>query len=280
METTHTLADLIAAMETIAPRAYAGGWDNVGLLLQAAALDAPLRRVLLAIDMDRAVTDEAIAWGAQALVAYHPPIFRGLRRITRADPRQAALLDALAAGLSAYSPHTALDAAPGGVCDWLAAGLGPLASSAPIEVPAGLPPELAGRVGAGRLVELAEPRTLGELLPRIKAHLGLSALRLAAAPAHAAGEPLRRVAICPGAGGSLFEKLPTSGDGAPDLLLTGELRHHDVLSRVACGTSAILTDHTNTERGYLPILARTLSAALPGLIIRVSEVDRDPLVIT
>ena len=63
-----------------------------------------------------------------------------------------------------------------------------------------------------------------------------------------------------------------------DLLVTGEMRHHDVLARVASGTSVILTDHSHSERGYLPVLAARLAEALAsGVEVRVSEVDADPL---
>ena len=93
---------------------------------------------------------------------------------------------------------------------------------------------------------------------------------LAAAPAHTQ-HPVSTVAVCPGAGGSLFGSVDKI-----DLLVTGEMRHHDVLSRVAGGTSVILTDHTNTERGYLPILAKRVSDAV-AIETVVSQIDTDPL---
>jgi putative NIF3 family GTP cyclohydrolase 1 type 2 len=85
------------------------------------------------------------------------------------------------------------------------------------------------------------------------------------------------VAVCPGAGGTLFADLPRGPKG-PDLLLTGEMRHHDVLDRVASGTSVVLTDHTNCERGWLPILRSALLARLGNSVsVALSTVDRDPL---
>jgi putative NIF3 family GTP cyclohydrolase 1 type 2 len=63
-----------------------------------------------------------------------------------------------------------------------------------------------------------------------------------------------------------------------DLCLTGELRHHDVMARVHNGTSVILSDHTHSERGYLPLLANRLQTALGGAIeALVSQSDDDPL---
>ena len=272
--TQPTLADAIAALGGIAPLRYAGSWDNVGLLVQGADLRAPLGRALLTIDLNRRVLEEALEHGAQLVIAYHPVIFKGHKRLTDAHPEQSVLLDLIRAGISVYSPHTALDAAPGGVCDWLIDGLGALASRAPVEEVRDLAPELAGTVGAGRVGELVEPVSLDVLVERLKVHLGLPQVRVAAAAAHADGAPIRRLAVCPGAGGSLFEKLR-----GPELFVTGEMRHHDVLARVARGESVILTDHTNTERGYLAVLAERLGAALAGADFVVSERDRDPLVI-
>ena len=69
-----TVADLVRAMEAIAPLRHAASWDNVGLLLGDA--EQPLGSVLLAIDLTAAVAEEARIRGASAVVAYHPPIFR------------------------------------------------------------------------------------------------------------------------------------------------------------------------------------------------------------
>src|SRR5690606_24551897 len=134
-----------------------------------------------------------------------------------------------------------------------------------------MPPDVAGQ---GRWVELERPAPLGELVARIKDHLDLRHLRLAAAPRHRDGGPVRTVALSAGAGGKLFEDV-----GAVDLLWTGEMRHHDVLERVAAGTSVVLCDHTNTERGYLVRLAARLAGAVSELDVAVAARDEEPLAI-
>lgn len=111
--------DLIRVMNSLAPEYLAEEWDNVGLI--AGDPDAPLRGpVLLTIDLRDAVVDEASLLQSSAVVVYHPPIFHPTRRLVATDPRQRVVLRALASGLAIYSPHTALDAAQGGLCDWLA----------------------------------------------------------------------------------------------------------------------------------------------------------------
>jgi dinuclear metal center YbgI/SA1388 family protein len=118
-------AALTAALESIAPPRLAEDWDNVGLLIGAP--DAPLTGpVLLTIDLTEAVLDEAERLRAGAIIAYHPPIFRPIKRIVGGSAAAAAervIHRAARAGLAVYSPHTALDACTGGITDWLAEGL-------------------------------------------------------------------------------------------------------------------------------------------------------------
>ncbi len=250
----------LASLGALAPLDYAERWDNVGVLLEGVG---EVERALLTIDLTEPVLDEALAAGCGLIVAYHPPIFSGFKRLCMGDPQQRILLRAVRAGLTIYSPHTALDAALGGINDWLVEGLGAVTECAPITPHV----EVEG-VGAGRVATLAQPTAVRALVERLKGHLGLQHLRLASPDPEALVE---RVAVCPGAGGGLFE-----GCRGPQLFLTGEMRHHDVLDRVRRGEHVILSDHTNTERGYLPRLAERLRAEWP-IEVLVSARDRDPL---
>lgn len=256
------LAQVIATLERLCPLHVAEAWDNVGLLLAPREDEHLVTTALLTVDLTAPVLDEAIEAGAELVIAYHPPIFAPLRRLGQGAPGTRALLRAVRHGIAIWSPHTALDAIEGGIADWLAGLLGPASGSVPIQ-----PRADDGAVGPGRLVELASPMELDAAVERLKSTLGLAAVRVAR------GErPVHTVAVCPGAGGSLFEALK-----APDLYVTGEMRHHDVLAKVARGASVILTEHTNCERGYLPHFAARISAEHPELRLVVSRRDRDPL---
>lgn len=275
------LSRIVTTLESLAPPSLAATWDNVGLLLEPApGHEREISRALLTIDLGEPELDEALAAGCELVVAYHPPIFRPLKRLTCGDPTSRVVLRAATSALAIYSPHTALDAVSDGVNDWLLGAFGPSPREARAIEPAsgggGSSPAttmLEPPTGAGRFARLEPPLDLANAVARIKAHLGLSHVRVAAAPRHQAGEPLVSVAVCPGAGGSLFAGL---GDVA--LLLTGEMRHHDVRARNAAGTSVVLCDHTNTERGFLPILADRLRTQCDGQVEwLVSARDRDPL---
>jgi dinuclear metal center YbgI/SA1388 family protein len=336
-----SLARVVAALERLAPPRLAEDWDNVGLLV-----DQPrprrVRRCLLTIDLTDDVLDEAIEGGHELIVSYHPPIFSPLRRLRASAPGEARILRAVRAGIAIYSPHTALDAAQGGVNDWLADGLGisrareclttipcvgsgsfrldarlPRAAAedlvvalaedghaasieehgasgtvrltfdgdAPRRRVGALPPELRAHceivrrepafeptAGQARAVTLHRPARIEQVARKIKKHLGLSQLRIATARRHAEGAAIERILLCAGAGGSALAPRPA------DLYWTGEMRHHDVLAALERGTSVILSEHTHTERGYLPVLRERLDAELDGeVLIDVSRKDVEPL---
>jgi dinuclear metal center YbgI/SA1388 family protein len=112
------VADLVGAMEEIAPTRFAAPWDNVGLLVGDA--EGAMSRVLLTIDCTRAVLREARAEGCEAIVSYHPPLFEAQKRFVAGS----IAFEAARAGVAVFSPHTALDVAEGGTNDVLADALG------------------------------------------------------------------------------------------------------------------------------------------------------------
>lgn len=255
---------VLDVLARIAPPELAAEWDNTGLVLEPSARRRTVARVLLTIDLTEAVVAEAGRAGVDLVVAYHPPIFRALKRLVAADPAQRAVLAAVRAGFAVWSPHTALDAASGGIADWLA---GVVAGE---DAAAG--PQPCGEGGFGRRGELPAPVALATLLSRIKQRLGVRAVRLCLGP-QGLRQRVRTFAVAAGAGGSVLR-----GERV-DLWLTGELSHHDALAALAAGTAVLLGEHSNTERGYLPVLRRRLRQPFGGALeVAIARSDRDPFV--
>lgn len=265
---------LDAAMRDIAPLALAGSWDNVGMLLEppVGSLAAPHHestlehKALLCIDMTERVAEEAARGRYAAIVAYHPPIFSGLKKITQGVSLQRAVLRCAREGIAVFSPHTALDTVSGGVNDHIADGLPPgkrVGCSTHEKEPT---------AQVGRVVTFDSPQKLDDIVRAVTSHLALPSG--AVHVCHAAGtgnmdSQIRSVAICAGAGGSVV-----SGTGV-DCYLTGEMSHHEQLAAVAAGVSIILCGHTETERPYLPILQQKLQDH--GITNCIAEADRSPL---
>ncbi|KAI9355301.1 GTP cyclohydrolase 1 type 2/Nif3 [Zopfochytrium polystomum] len=317
--TTSLARRTLAAIDALFPLSLAEtSWDNVGLLIEPFPADSaasivpppttstqqqlptpqsPGRRrrhlVFLANDLSAPVLTEALAlaprYASSAIVAYHPPLFRPFKRMTPADPAQAVALRCAAAAVAVLSPHTAADAAWGGVNDWLARGVVGLSGggdrgtvgfdelkewasrSATVRAVTVAPAVKAGAVvgqegaGAGRVVEMDAPVGLDEVVGRVKAWLGLEHVRVSLpfTAARLSDVTVRSVGICAGSGASVLAGLA----GSVDVFLTGEMSHHEVLAAAAAGTAVVLCEHSNTERGYLAgVLRGKLEALMNGVV--------------
>ena len=254
------VGDLINAMETIAPSALAEPWDRVGLLVGDPA--GVLTKVLLCIDLTSEVVAEAIAAGCEGVVAYHPPIFKKAEAVVAGTPVYAAVR----AGLSVYTPHTALDAAAGGTNDVLADALS-LVDRRPLR-----PGKGGDGTGMGRVGSLDGPVARDALIGRVKRELGLTRL-LVAGPTD--GEA-RRVAVCAGSCGDLLDDAVAGG---VEFYLTGEMRHHDALKAAAAGMTVVCVLHSNSERVTLRKLRERLTELIPNVDVLLSERDRDPFTV-
>jgi len=127
--------------------------------------------------------------------------------------------------------------------------------------------------GAGRLLVLRTPATAREISARLRRHLVTKRIDCVCPPGC---EEVRhtRVALCPGSGASFMAEAAARN---ATLFVTGEARHHDHLAAIASGITLLLPGHTQTERGYMPELARRLAVALPGVSFTTSQADQPPL---
>lgn len=258
------LSDLLEVLESLAPLRHAERWDNVGLLVGDPA--RPVERALLCIDATEAVLAEALAARCELVVAYHPVIFEGLKRVTAPS----VVFRAVAAGVAIWSPHTALDVAPGGTNDVLAEALG-LTATRPLRpsagAGAGAPAGEAGW-GIGRVGALPDiPRTA--LIERVKRALRVDAL-LVAGPTDGVA------AVGAVAAGAGRELLTDAIRARAEVFLTGELPHHDALRAAREGLTVLCALHSNSERRALGGLRERLATLAPTVAWSLSAADRDP----
>ena len=251
------VSDVVQVIESLAPTRLAEPWDNVGLLIGDP--NEPVERVLLTIDLGPAQLAEAAASRCQLIIAYHPPIFKGLMRLGPGVPAY----DAVRAGIAVYSPHTALDVAIGGTNDTLAQQALGLTECTPLKPHADHPG------GIGRVGVLSPPMTRPALLQKIKRALGVEHV-LVCGPTEGLVE---RAAVCAGACGDI---LHLAIEHQAQLYLTGELRHHDALIAARNNLTVVCALHSNSERLMLPRLKQRLLTALPHLETLISQHDRDP----
>lgn len=109
---------IIALFEEWSPKRFALEGDPVGLHI--GQLNRPVEKVLVTLDVNEAVVDEAIDKGATLIIAHHPPIFRPLKSIATDTPQGRVIVKCIKNDIAVYAAHTNLDVAPGGVNDMLA----------------------------------------------------------------------------------------------------------------------------------------------------------------
>lgn len=116
--------------------ATAESWDAVGLV--CGDPEAPVRRVLFAVDPVQPVADEALGWGADLVVTHHPLFLRGVSSVAATTPKGRLVSSLIRAGVAMHCIHTNADRADQGVSDALAGvlGLTRLRPLAPADEPA------------------------------------------------------------------------------------------------------------------------------------------------
>ncbi len=247
-----TVADILAFTETLAPPTLKMEWDNVGLL--CGDRNAPVTRVLTALDPFEHVCREAVQRGAQLLVTHHPLIFRPMKCVTAdtAVGRSIALL--CRNGISAVNAHTNLDIACGGVNDALAAALG-LSEVHPI--------------GGEDLLRagVCAPQPLCDFLGRVKASLGCDGLRYVDG-----GKQVHRVAV---GGGSCADEMPDALAAGCDTFVTADVKYNQFWDAHDLGLNLIDAGHFATENPVVAVLAAKIAAQFPDICVMISEKHRD-----
>ncbi len=226
-------------IDKIAPFDSQEEWDNAGLL--AGHPDRPVERVLTALDLTAGVIEEAVKLDAQLIVTHHPILFHARKNLREDDPEGALLAKLVRAEKALIAAHTNFDKAAGGVNDALADALGLTDVEA---LDQGL------RIGNW-------DGTLYDLQEAARVHLKATS-RLY----DSARRPLHRVAVCGGAGGSLWRVAHEAG---ADGYLTGEVKHSDALAASSWGLSLIECGHYATERASVKAMRIALQTELNAL---------------
>ena len=116
------ISAIIKTLEDFANPMYQEDWDNTGVQVGNTASECT--GVLVCLDVTPAIVDEAIAKKCNLIISHHPLFFRPVKRLTGATLQEATAINAIAAGITIYSSHTAADSTPGGVSYEMARLLG------------------------------------------------------------------------------------------------------------------------------------------------------------
>jgi dinuclear metal center YbgI/SA1388 family protein len=108
-----TIRDITNYLEAWAPLAYQESYDNAGLIVGDAA--AEVTGILITLDVTEAVVEEAIRKKCNLIVAHHPIVFRGLKKLNGRNYVERVVIKAIKNDVAIYAAHTNLDNIAGGV---------------------------------------------------------------------------------------------------------------------------------------------------------------------
>jgi len=130
-------------------------------------------------------------------------------------------------------------------------------------------PGASAAEGMGRVAELAECLTLGELADQVAAVTAAAHPRVVGDWAR----PVRRLAIVGGSGASFVADAARAG---VEVLVTGDVKHHDALLAARLGLALVDPGHFASERLVIGRTAAYLSSEFPDLKVTETSVDGEP----
>ncbi|HIZ81591.1 MAG TPA: Nif3-like dinuclear metal center hexameric protein [Candidatus Mediterraneibacter pullistercoris] len=242
--------EIVQVIEAAYPREAALDFDNVGLL--AGRAEKEVKKVYIALDATDQVIDEALKEGADMLITHHPLIFSPLKRVTDEDLAGRRVMRLIGADISCYAMHTNYDVL--GMAELSEKVLG----IKDTEVLDATMMREGKEEGIGRIGNLEEPMTLRECCVYVKHKLNLGSIKVFGDM----DQNISRMAVSPGSGKSAVA--PAIAKGA-DVLVTGDIGHHDGLDAVGEGLAVIDAGHYGTEYIFMEDMRRFFEHKLPGI---------------
>ena len=267
------IKEVLNALERFAPLPLQESWDNAGL--QVGLTEAEVSGALLCVDVTSSIVDEALDKGCNLIVSHHPLLFRGLKRIAALNDVERAVMKAIQHGVAIISMHTNMDNARGGFNFRIAEklGLSNVTFMAPRTV--GCSDGAAGgdsvavECGSGVVGELEEPMVSCDFVLKVKRTFDVEC----AMCNELLRRPVRRVAICGGAGDFLLDEAISLG---ADAFITGEMHYHQYFGHEQ-EIQLCVIGHYQSEQYTTEIFRDIMTRDCPGVETVIAETNTNPI---
>lgn len=250
--------EIVEIIERVYPKSAALGFDNVGLLAGRAAKE--VKKIYLALDATDEVIEEAIDMNVDMIITHHPLIFSGMKSVTDGDFIGRRVVKLIQNDIPYYAMHTNYDVL--GMAE-LANTILELKESEVLDITAEIEerPEGIGRVG-----NLNREMTVKECCEYVKEKLVLDNVKVFGN----LEQKIQRIAVSPGSGKSAVK--PSLKKGA-QVLVTGDIGHHEGIDAVAQGLAVIDAGHYGTEYIFIEDMKKFLENELDGVVVIAAPVS-------
>lgn len=254
------IKEVVEALEKFAPLPLQESYDNAGL--QVGITGSECSGALLCLDVTEEVIEEAVREGFNLVIAHHPILFRGLKRITTDTQVERCVRLAIRHDIALYASHTNLDNALGGVSFEMAQRMG-------LQEVSFLEPSADGQSGSGVVGMLLTPTDAETYLKTLKNLFGVECLQYTPGPK----SKISRVALCGGSGDFLIDAAVRA---QADLFVTGEIGYHRFFGREGELWLAAL-GHYQSERFTIELMERIVRQAHPQLRTKATHIHTNPI---
>ena len=270
---------VVDALEQYAPLPLQEGYDNAGLQVGLTE-EVEVSGALLCLDVTEAVVDEAIRKGCNLIVSHHPLIFRKLARISDENYVQRTVMKAIKNDIAIVSMHTNMDAATGGVNFKIAEKLG----LRNVRFFGGEKEVNGVKGGEGVMGEIADEaiEASSDLKERFSEGIAADDLILMLRDRFRVESvqcnellrrPIRKVALCGGAGSFLLDAAIAAG---ADAFITGEMHYHEFFGHEQ-EIQICVIGHYQSEQFTSEIFQSIIEEKCPGVKCYISEINTNPI---
>ena len=261
------IREITDAIEQYAPLRLQEDWDNAGI--QVGDPERDITGILLCTDATEAVVAEAIAMGYNLVIAHHPLIFRGLKKIMGRTPVERTVAMAIKHDVTIYSAHTNMDSAWQGVSFRMADKIGMThVDFLDVNDVAAYGSQATTTAGCGVIGDI-DPMPAREVLKRVKQAFEVGAVRYSGD-----GDCMvSRVALCGGAGSFCLGEAIRSG---ADAFVTGEMGYHEYFGHEQEIQIAVI-GHYQSEQFTCELLKEILERDCPELKCHVTKLNTNPI---
>lgn len=245
-----TAKKLISILEKLSPILFAEEWDNSGLL--CGRLNKEVKKVMVSVDATDEVIDKAIKAKVDMLITHHPLIFKGLKRVTDNDFIGRRVYKLCKNDICLYAMHTNFDVI--GMSDE-AADIMDLSNRSVLMTTF---EDNICKEGIGRVGMLPKQLSLKECAERVKELFHIDAVRVYGE----LDKPIDIVAISPGSGKNM---VPYALKAGAEVLITGDIDHHEGIDAVARGIAIIDASHFGIEKIFVDYVVDYLGSEVPEI---------------
>jgi len=255
------LKNVIAELEKWAPLQYQENYDNSGLLIGDKEMN--LSSALICLDCTEQVIEEAISSGANLVIAHHPLIFSGLKKLVGENYVERTVIKAIKNDIAVYAIHTNLDNMHNGVNAKITELMG-------IQNPQILFPKKGlVNIGSGMIGELKEEMSALNFMKMVKETFGVEMLRYT----NILKDKVNKIAVCGGSGSFL---LPQAIEQGADVFVSSDFKYHQFFDSE---NQIVIVDigHYEAEKFTKELIYDFLREKFPTFVLRLSNIKTNPV---